>query len=164
MYSAHIKLLSFFLHPIISEHTAIDFQPSAHARTACTKTSSEIMECRKKLKSLICAEYISASITARNFFENMTKKVEISSPGYCYISRINSEWRVVLPIIVRACAFVAKASFSGPHGFTEIVMSHPRQNGSILCVIHGATAEREAHKIIGLRIKSTSFISTCIVG
>ena len=38
MYSAHIDLFSFFLHPIISEHAAIDFQPTAQARTACTKT------------------------------------------------------------------------------------------------------------------------------
>ena len=26
------------IHPIISEHAAIDFQPTAQARTACTKT------------------------------------------------------------------------------------------------------------------------------
>ena len=39
MYSAHIKLFSFFPHLLVSEHAAIDFQPTAWASPAHTKTN-----------------------------------------------------------------------------------------------------------------------------
>ena len=60
------SFLVVFYIPIISEHTAIDFhfQPTAPAKAACTKTfclhALDYWGCRKKLKSLICAKYMSA--------------------------------------------------------------------------------------------------------
>ena len=33
-----LSFYSFFLNPLVAEHAAIDFQPIARARTACTKT------------------------------------------------------------------------------------------------------------------------------
>ena len=33
-----LSTLFFFLHSLVAEHTAINFQPIARARTACTKT------------------------------------------------------------------------------------------------------------------------------
>ena len=33
-----LSFFSFFLHPLVAEHAAINFQPIAQSRTACTKT------------------------------------------------------------------------------------------------------------------------------
>ena len=33
-----LSFYSFFLHPLVAEHAAINFQPIARARTACAKT------------------------------------------------------------------------------------------------------------------------------
>ena len=74
-----LSFLVFFLHPIISEHAAIDFQPTAQANSLhqnVLSPCSEIMGCRKKLKSLICANtYLLRKIPSCKISENMTKSL-----------------------------------------------------------------------------------------
>ena len=78
MYSAQIKLFSFFLHGIISEHAAIDFQPTAQARTACTKMfclhAQRLFLVETNFK-VWCGPntYLLWKITSRKYSENMMK-------------------------------------------------------------------------------------------
>ena len=56
-----LRYLDFFLHPYLYFYSAIDFQPTAQACTACNTTFClHVNRHRvKKLKGLICAKHIS---------------------------------------------------------------------------------------------------------